>query len=271
MDFEATTLPVDQNGSVALHDFEQACRSDTVLASLMYANNEVGTIAPIADLAAVAHQRGILFHTDAVQAGGQLLLDVRTLGVDLLSLSAHKFYGPKGVGLLYVRDGVKLTTSQSGGSHEDGRRAGTLNTPAIVGMAKALELAYNEWNRHVEHYRMMRDRLIDAVLASVNGAYLTGHPHHRLPSHASFIIDGVESNMLLVHLDMKGVAASSASACKTGNPEPSGVLMAMGYTPEQAMSSLRLTVGRQTTAEDVDYAVCVLSEAVEKLQRIGVA
>jgi cysteine desulfurase len=270
MDFEASYVPVDRYGAVGMSAFEAACRPNTVLASIMYANNEVGTLSPIPELASAARNRGILFHTDAVQAGGQMTLDVQRLGVDMLSLSAHKFYGPKGIGLLYVRDGIKLISSQSGGSHEDGRRAGTHNTPFIVGMAKALELAYSDFDAHVTHYRTMRDRLIEGVLSQVNGAHLTGHPQDRLPGHASFIIDGIESNMLLVHLDMKGVAASSASACKTGNPEPSGVLMAMGYTPEEALSSLRLTVGRQTTAEDVDYAVSVLAEAVEKLQRMTV-
>lgn len=266
MGFTSTFLPVDHCGVVSVQDFEAVCQPDTVLASFMYANNEVGTISPLPELAEAAHRRGVLLHTDAVQAGGQLSLDVQMLGVDLLSLSAHKFYGPKGVGVLYVRDGVRLITSQSGGSHEDGRRAGTHNTPYIVGMAKALEIAYAEFEAMTAHYCAMRDRLIDGVLSRAPGAQLTGHPVNRLPSHASFIFDGIESNMLLMHLDMKGVAASSASACKTGNPEPSSVLMAMGYTPGEASSSLRLTVGRQTTAEDVDYAVDVLVEAVGKLQ-----
>lgn len=270
MGFELSAVPVDRYGAVGLSEFEAACRPDTVLASIMYANNEVGTISPIADLAAAAHERGILFHTDAVQAGGQLTLDVQALGVDLLSLSAHKFYGPKGVGLLYVRAGVKLITSQTGGSHEDGRRAGTHNTPYIVGMAKALELAYSDFAHYTAHYTALRNHLIESVLSRVPGAHLTGHPFNRLPAHASFIIDGVESNILLVHLDTKGVAASSASACKTGNPEPSSVLMALGYTPEEAMTSLRLTVGRQTSRDDIDYAVHVLVDAVVKLQSLSV-
>lgn len=270
MGFDVSYVAVDRFGGVSVDAFVAACRPEAVIASIMYANNEVGTLSPIRALADAAHERGILFHTDAVQAGGQMPLDVQALGVDMLSLSAHKFYGPKGVGLLYVRDGVKLISSQSGGSHEEGRRAGTHNTPYIIGMAKALELAYSDYDAHIAHYRSVRDRLIAGVLAMVNGAHLTGHPQDRLPSHASFIIDGVESNTLLVHLDMKGVAASSASACKTGNPEPSSVLMAMGYSPEESLTSLRLTVGRQTTTEDVDYAVNVLSEAVEKIQRIQV-
>jgi cysteine desulfurase len=249
-------------------DLERAWRDDTILASSMYANNEVGTIQPIPQLAQAAHQRGILFHTDAVQAGGQLALDVQALDVDMMSLSAHKFYGPKGVGVLYVRDGIDLISTQTGGSHESGRRAGTLNTPLIVGMAKALEIAYAKQETHVAHYQTMRDFLIDGILAEVPGAQLTGHPANRLPSHASFVIPGMDSNTLLMHLDVNGIAASSGSACKTGNPEPSSVLLAMGYSPDEAVSGLRLTVGRQTTVEDVEYTIQVLAKAVEKLSRL---
>jgi cysteine desulfurase len=235
----------------------------------MYANNEVGTIEPIPQLAALAHAHGALFHTDAVQAAGQLMLDVETLDVDMLSLSAHKFYGPKGVGALYVRDGITVVPAQTGGSHENGRRAGTHNTPFIVGMARALQLAYEEFDARVAHYQTMRDALIDGVLVRVPGAVLTGHPTQRLPAHASFIFDGVDGNRLLMHLDLKGIAASSGSACKTGNPEPSSVLLAMGYTPEQAKGSLRLTVGAGTTGEDVEYAVAVIADAVTKLRKLG--
>jgi cysteine desulfurase len=235
----------------------------------MYANNEVGTIEPIPQLAAQARERGVLFHTDAVQAGGQLSLDVWRLGVDLMSLSAHKFYGPKGVGVLYVRDGVQLTPVQTGGSHEAGRRAGTLNTPLIVGMAKALELAYDELDERVAHLRAMRDRLIDGVEQRISNAQLTGHREQRMPSHASFIFDGVDGNTLLMHLDLKGIAASSGSACKVGNPEPSSVLLAMGFSPELAKSSLRLTVGRQTSEADIDYAVDAVAETVATLYRMG--
>lgn len=268
MGFERTLLPVDGQGMVDAEDFAAAIRPDTTIASVMYANNEVGTIQPIQQLAAQAHERGVVFHTDAVQAAGQLALDVQALGVDLLTLSAHKFYGPKGVGLLYVREGVELVAAQSGGAHENYRRAGTLNTPGIVGMAKALELAYAEQDTRVAHFRQMRDQLIDGVLKRVAGAQLTGHAQQRLPSLASFVVEGVDSNVLLMHLDIKGVAASSASACKTGNPEPSEVLLAMGYPRELALGSLRMTVGLQTTEEDVDYAVDVLAQAVEKLHRL---
>jgi cysteine desulfurase len=271
MGFERTVLPLDPYGIVDVEDFAAACRAGTALASIMYANNEVGTIEPLPQLSATAKDHKVLFHTDAVQAAGQLPLDVQTLGVDMLSISAHKFYGPKGVGALYVRKGIELVPSQSGGSHEGGRRAGTHNTPFIVGMAKALELAYEELDVHTAHFQLLRDHLIDGILNRIPSAQLTGHPRLRLPSHASFIFDGVDGNTLLMHLDMNGVAASSGSACKTGNPEPSDVLLAMGFTPEQALGSLRLTIGRQTTPDDIDFAVEVIAEAVEKLYHIKIA
>lgn len=270
MGFEQTLLPVDRAGMVDVEDFANAIRKETTFASVIYANNEVGTIEPIPQLAALAKQHGVLFHTDAVQAAGQLTLDVQTLGVDMLSISAHKFYGPKGIGALYVREGVDLVPAQTGGSHEFGKRPGTHNTPFIVGMAKALELAYAEANERNAHYQAMRDQLIDGILSRVPGAHLTGHPEQRMPSHASFVFDEVDGNTLLIHLDLKGIAASSGSACKTGNPEPSGVLLAMGYPHDLAKSSLRLTVGMQTTADDIEYAVTVVAETVGKLRKIGV-
>jgi cysteine desulfurase len=269
MTFEQSIVPVDHEGLIDVEVFAEAMRDDTALASIMYANNEVGTIQPIPKLVEHTHERGALFHTDAVQAAGQLVLDVRTLGVDMMSISAHKFYGPKGVGALYVRSGIELVPSQSGGSHEEGRRAGTLNTPGIVGMAKALEIATEEYEQRNAHYKRLRDALIDGILAAVNGAQLTGHRTQRLPSHASFVFEGVDANLLLMHLDLRGVAASSASACKTGNPEPSGVLLAMGLDRQSALSSLRLTVGLHTTDDDVEYAVQTVAASVEKVRTFG--
>lgn len=269
MDFEQTILPVDRAGWVDPEDLAAACREGTTLASVMYANNEIGTVEPIPQLAAQARERGVLFHTDAVQAAGQLPLDVQMLNVDLLSISAHKFYGPKGVGALYVREGIELLPSQSGGSHEKGRRAGTLNTPFIVGMAKALQLAYEELEARTTHYKMLRDALIDGILSRVSGVVLSGHAALRLPSHASFVFDGLDGNALLMHLDLKGVAASSASACKTGNPEPSGVLLAMGYDRQQALGSLRLSVGQQTTMDDIEYAINTIVDSVEKVRKLS--
>jgi cysteine desulfurase len=268
MGFEATILPIDTAGRVKVADLVDACDAQTAVASAIYANNEVGTVNPIPQLAEAAHRHGALFHTDAVQAAGQLSLDVQRLGVDLMSLSGHKFYGPKGVGVLFVREGVELLPSQTGGGHEDGRRAGTHNVPLIVGLAKALELADEEREHWITHFNGLRKQLIDGVLSQVSGAQLTGDPHDRLPSHASFLFDGIEGNTLVMHLDMRGVAASTASACKTGNPEPSSVLLAMVYTPLQAAGSLRLTVGRRTTPDDIAYTIDVLVDVVEKVRKL---
>jgi cysteine desulfurase len=265
MGFERTLLPVDAQGMVDPEDVAAALRPDTTLVSVVYANNEIGTIQPIPQIAALARERGVLMHTDAVQAGGQLPLDLNALGVDMFSLSAHKFYGPKGVGALVLRDGVDLAAVQTGGAHENNRRAGTSNTPGIVGMAKALELAYAEFDVRTAHLQAMRDLLIDGVLSTVPGAHLTGHSTQRLPSHASFILDGVDGNTLVMHMDVRGVAVSSGSACKTGNPEPSSVLLALGCSPEAALGSLRMTVGKDTTAEDIEYAVQTLASVVAKL------
>jgi cysteine desulfurase len=267
--FMGTRLPVDEHGLVLADAFRAAIQPETVFASVMYANNEIGTVQPLSELTAIAREYDVVFHTDAVQAAGQLTLDVEELGVDLMSLSGHKFYGPKGVGVLYVREGVHLIASQAGGSHEAGRRAGTLNTPFIIGLAKALDLAHTERETRVPHYTAMRDRLVDGILTEIPGAALSGHPQGRLPSHASFVFPGIDANILLMHLDMKGVAASSASACKVGNPEPSEVLLALGYDRETALGSLRLSVGTQTTAADVDYAVDVISTSVKRLQKLA--
>lgn len=263
--FESTIVPVDGLGTLHTNDFAAACRPSTTIASVMYANNEVGTIQPIAELAAAAHQRGVLFHTDAVQAAGQLPLDVQALGVDLLSISGHKFYGPKGVGALYVRNGVDLLPAQTGGSHERGLRAGTYNTPLIVGLAEALKLAHQEHTVRITHYQTLRDRLIDGILNDIPNAHLTGHPKQRLPGHASFVFENIDSRGLLDFLNAKGIAASAASACKTGSLTPSSVLLALGYSPELATASLRLTVGVQNTIEDIDYTVEQLTAIVRKL------
>ncbi len=268
MDFEFTILPIDSQGMVDPEEFSQACKSSTTVASIIYANNEVGTIAPIPQLAEQAKSNKVLLHTDAVQAAGQLDLDVQQLGVDLMSISAHKFYGPKGVGALYCRENVALTPVQTGGAHESNRRAGTLNTPGIVGMAEALRLAYEEKTERLAHYHQLQNFLVENILSKISGVELTGHPEQRLPSHCSFIFDGVDTNTLLMHLDMRGVFASGASACKTGNPEPSSVLLAMGYSPEQAMGSLRLSVGKDTTIEDVEYVVETLVTVVDKVRKL---
>jgi cysteine desulfurase len=275
-DVRVTWLPVDREGAVTPDALDIALRDtgpdEAAIVSIMYASNEVGTIQPVRKLATLARVRGALFHCDSVQAAGQLSLDVSALGVDTLALSAHKFYGPKGVGLLYAREGVRLLPAQTGGGQESKRRAGTHNVPLIVGMAKALELAYADLDAHVSAYRRLRDRLIDGVLDRVPGAHLTGAPgDRRLPNHASFVFEGVEANMLLMHLDMAGIAGSSGSACSTGNPEPSDVLVAMGYPRELALGSLRLTVGRHTTDADIDRVLEVLPDAVEKVRAVRAA
>lgn len=262
-------LPVDSLGKINPLDFSAIRRSSTRLVSVMLVNNEVGTIQPVADIARLAKQTSVRVHSDVVQAVGQLPLNVDDLGVDMLSMSAHKFYGPKGVGLLYVRKGIDLTAAQTGGSHEDNRRAGTLNTPAIVGMAVALDLAYQERETRIHHFTTLRDQLIGGVLSRISDVQLTGDPVNRLPSNASFLFSGLDGNLLVNHLDMRGIAASSASACKTGNPEPSSVLLAMGYAPKDALGSLRLTVGLQTSPQDIDYTVEVLADVVARLRKMN--
>ncbi|MGJ3240488.1 MAG: cysteine desulfurase family protein [Anaerolineae bacterium] len=268
MGFTMDYIPVDHQGRVNADVFHTIITDQTAIASVIYVNNEVGTVQPLAELGAIAREHGVLFHSDAVQAAGQLSLDVQALNLDMMSVSAHKFYGPKGVGALYVREGVDLLPSQSGGSHERGRRAGTHNTPFIVGMAEALDLAYAERKTRLEQLRARRDQLIDGVLSRLSQAELTGHPEFRLPSHASFVLDGLDANRLLMHMDMRGVAASSASACKTGNPEPSNVLLALGYSESQASGSLRCTVSHLTTEQDIAYALDMIVESCETLYKL---
>jgi cysteine desulfurase len=264
--FEQTVVPVDEYGLVNPDDVSRAIRPDTALISIIYANNEVGTIEPLAEIGAIARKRGIPFHTDAVQAGGYLDLNVDRLKVDMLSLSGHKFYAPKGVGMLYVRQGTRLQPQQTGGGHEGNRRAGTENVPYIVGLATALRLAQEERESENARLAALRDRLVDGVLAAIPDAQLTGHPEQRLPGHASFVFPGVEADGLLMHLDMAGVCAASGSACTTGMPEPSDVLLAMGVEYTLALGALRLTLGRSTTQADVDYALEILPGIVEKLR-----
>lgn len=267
--FEVSYLPVDRYGMVDPEDLERAITDQTILISIMYANNEVGTIQPIAELGKVARAHGIPFHTDAVQAGGTLPLDVEELNVDLLSLSGHKFYAPKGVGLLYVRRGVKLLPMQTGGGHERGRRAGTENIAYIVGLAKALELAHAHRGEENARLTALRDKLIREVLERIPQTELTGHPSQRLPNSASFTFQYVEGESILLHLDLAGIAASSGSACTSGSLEPSHVLTAMGIPPEVAHGSLRLTLGRSSTSEQVDYVLEVLPGVVERLRAMS--
>jgi cysteine desulfurase len=268
-DFEATYLPVDEQGLVDPAALEAAIRPDTALISVMYANNEVGTVEPIAEIGAIARRHGIPFHTDAVQAGGYLPLDVSALNVDLMALSAHKFYGPKGVGALYVRRGVVLWPMQTGGGQERGRRSGTENMPYIVGLARALELAQE--GREAENARLagLREGLVGGLLARIPGSSLSGHPERRLPGHASLVIPGVEADQMLIALDLAGVAASSGSACASGAAEPSHVLTALKYGYQDALGSLRLTLGRQNTQADVDFVINRLPPIVERARAMN--
>ncbi|MGB9301373.1 MAG: cysteine desulfurase NifS [Anaerolineae bacterium] len=267
--FEVTYLPVDEYGLVDSRDVERAITETTILISIMYGNNEVGTVEPIAEIGEIARRRGIPFHTDAVQAAGALSLDVQELDVDLLTLSAHKFYGPKGVGLLYVREGVGVLPIQTGGGHERGLRSGTENVAGIVGLATALKLA--EERREEESIRLaaLRDRLIEGVLSSIDHCWLLGHPQTRLPNNANIAFEYVEGEGILVGLDLEGIAASSGSACSTGSADPSHVLLAMGVRPDLARGAIRMTLGRENTEEDVDRVSEVLPAIVERLRAMS--
>lgn len=267
--FRLEWLPVDSNGTVTVDAVQSAVCDATALVSVMFANNEIGTINPIAEIAAVCRANGILFHTDAVQAGAYLDVDVQKLGVDMLSLGAHKLYGPKGIGALYVRKGTGLIPSQTGGGQENHLRAGTQNVPLIVGFAEALLLTAEERAERVAHVQPLRDRIIGAVLESIHDAKLTGHPEHRLPNHASFVFKDVDGNLLLQLLDSAGFACSSGSACKTGNPEPSEVVTSLGLAREWALGSLRITLGKGTTLAEVDSFLSVLPSLVEKARDLN--
>lgn len=265
--YQVTYVPVDGEGMVDLAALEAAIRPDTVLVSVMYANNEVGTVEPIAQVAAICREKGVLLHVDAVQAAGALPLDVGVLGVDLLSLSAHKFYGPKGVGCLYVRKGVRLAPLIAGGAQERGLRGGTYNTPGIVGMARALELAAQRTEADCQYIRSLRDAFVDEVIHRLDGVTLNGSVDDRLPSNANLRFAGVRGDSLLVSLDMAGIAAGLGSACTAGTTDPSHVLLAMGLAREEALSSLRFTFGRHNTADEVHQVVDALASIVARLRK----
>jgi cysteine desulfurase len=259
--FEVTYLPVDRYGRVDPADVAEAITEHTILVSVMAANNEVGTIQPIAEIGAICRSRRVLFHTDAVQAAGQLPLDVDALSADLLSLAAHKVYGPKGVGALFVRRGTSLLPQVQGGSQERQRRAGTENVAGIVGFARALELL----DRETREQAALRDRLI-AGLTAIQGVTPTGHPTERLANSASFVVEGVEGGDLVAALDLEGIEASTGSACTSGSTEPSHVLLAMGIDPLLAHGSLRMTIGRDTTAEQVERTLAVSADVIGRLR-----
>lgn len=266
--FDVETLPVDANGWVDPEDVKRRLRADTVLVSVIYANNEIGTINALAEIGAVCRAQGVWLHSDAVQAAAHLEIDVEKEQIDLLSIGAHKMYGPKGVGALYIRSGIHLMPMQTGGGQEAETRAGTQNVAYIVGLAAAVKLAALEREQRAEHERSLRDQIIGRVLDTIPGAHLTGHFSNRLPNHASFVFENVDGNHLVMLLDAAGFACSSGSACKVGNPKPSNVLQAIGVQAEWLLDSLRVTVGKDTLEADVERFLAVLPGIIERARRL---
>ena len=266
--FDVTLLPVDESGIVKVADVAAAIREDTALVSIMFANNEIGSIQPIEEIGALCHEKHVLFHTDAVQAAGHLPIDVKKQHIDMLSLSGHKFHGPRGTGLLYVRRGVPLLNLIEGGAQERGKRAGTENLPAIAGMAVALKDACDHMAEDTQRQLALRERLI-AGLSKIPHSALNGDPARRLPGNVSFCFEGIEGESMLLLLDDKGIAASSGSACTSGSLDPSHVLLAIGRPHEVAHGSLRLTLGAETTEEEIDYTIQAVAEVVERLRAMS--
>ena len=267
--YEVTYLPVDEYGMVTVDQVREAMRPDTVLVTVMFANNEVGTIMPIAEIGALCHEKGVYFHTDAVQAVGHLPIDVKAMHIDMLSVSAHKFHGPKGVGALYVRRGIVLPPLIYGGAQERNRRAGTENVPGIVGMGKAIEMALDGLDEKAERMKALRDRLIRELPERIPEIKLNGHPTVRLPNNVNFSIKYIEGESILLMLDLNGIAASSGSACTSGSLDPSHVLLAMGLTHEIAHGSVRMTLSDETTEEDIEKVLEVLPMVAERLRKMS--
>ncbi len=264
--YDITYLPVSSDGLVSLDDLGKAVRDDTILVSVMFANNEMGAIQPIAEIGRFCRDRGIYFHTDAVQAMGSVRINVNEMNIDLLSLSAHKFYGPKGIGLLYVRDGIKMDKLIFGGEQERGKRAGTTNAAGIVGMTEALSLAVEHMEENNEKIRSMRDYFVRKVLREIPYCRLNGGTEHRLVNNANISFDFIEGESILMSLDLAGIAVSSGSACSSGSLEPSHVILAIGRKEEEAHSSIRFSFGKDNTMEQVEYTVEKLKEAVARLR-----
>ncbi|NLM59833.1 MAG: cysteine desulfurase NifS [Clostridium sp.] len=267
--FKVTYLPVDENGLVSPQQVLDAITPETILISIMFANNEIGTIQPIGEIGKIAREKGIIFHTDAVQAVGNIPINANDLNVDLLSLSGHKFYGPKGVGALYIRKGVKIASFLHGGAQEKGRRASTENVPAIVGLGKAIELATQNIDEYNKKLIELRDRTINEVMEKIPFVRLNGDRYKRLPGNVNFSFEFIEGESLLLMLDMKGIAASSGSACTSGSLDPSHVLLAIGLPHEIAHGSLRITFGEENTHEDVDYLMEILPMIVNRLREMS--
>lgn len=267
--FSVTYLDVDEQGVVKLEELKKAIRPDTILISIMFANNEIGTIQPVKEIAEIAREHGILFHTDAVQAYGHVPINVDAFGMDMLSASGHKINGPKGIGFLYIRTGVKIRSFVHGGAQERKRRAGTENVPGIAGLGKAAELAVNTMEERMKKETELRDYLMDRVMAEVPYTRVNGHRKNRLPNNCNFAFQFIEGESLLIMLDMKGICGSSGSACTSGSLDPSHVLLAIGLPHEIAHGSLRLTLGSDTTREDLDYTVDAMKEIISQLREMS--
>lgn len=267
--FEITYIDVDENGVVKLDELEKAIREDTIIISIMFANNEIGTIQPVKEIGAIAHEHGVIFHTDAVQAFGHEEIDVNELNIDILSASGHKFNGPKGVGIMYLKETVKIGSFIHGGAQERGKRAGTHNTPGIVGFAKATELAVTNMKSKSDYEKKLRDYLINRVVTEIPYTKLNGHPENRLSNNANFSFRFIEGESLLIMLDQKGICGSSGSACTSGSLDPSHVLLAIGLPHEIAHGSLRLTLSDKNTKEEIDYTVDSLKAIVERLRSMS--
>ena len=267
--FKVKYLPVDKYGLINPDDLEKAISKDTFLVTIMYANNEIGTIEPIMEIGKITNEHNVLFHTDAVQAIGKTPIDVKKLNIDLLSISSHKIYGPKGCGALYIKKGTKIQTIQHGGGHEYGLRSSTHNTPGIVGLGKACELVRERLKNDTMHMKKLRDTLIRKVINNIEESYLNGHPEKRLVNNAHFRFTGIEGESLNMMLDDKGIAAATGSACSSKKLQASHVLLAIGLKPEEAHGSLRLSLGRLNTEEEVSYVSEVLPDIVEKLRKMS--
>lgn len=267
--FEVTYLPVDSYGLVEPQDVKKAITDKTILISVMHANNEVGTIEPIAEIGSIARERGIPLHTDAVQTVGHIPVDVNELGVDLLAISAHKLYGPKGVGALYIRKGTRIIPFVHGGEQERRRRAGTENVPGIVGFGKAVEIAREEMDEGAKRLISLRDKLIKGLMRGIEHIHLNGHPTRRLPNNVNMSIEFVEGESMLLNLDLEGIAASTGSACSSSSLQPSHVLLAMGLSHELAHGSLRFSLGRETTEEEIERVSAILPQIVAKLRSMS--
>ena len=266
--WKTTLLPVDESGIVSPDALRSAITDDTALVSVMHANNEIGTVQPIAELAAIARERRAVFHSDAVQSAGKIPLDVKALGADLVSISAHKFYGPKGIGALWIRRGVRLVATSTGGRHERGRRAGTENVAGIAGMGVAARLARGHQAEEAVRLAALRDRLEEGILRGVGGTVINGQRDARVPNTTNISFDRVEAESLLIGLDLAGIAVSTGSACSSGTLEPSHVLKAMGFPPHRTQNSIRFSLGAANTEADIDRAIAVLPGIVEKLRNL---